>query len=266
MRLSASLAGLFVCAMIFATNSTKVSAEAQTIAFAANQSSTTDTLAVLDLVSQNERPVKQEVAAPPAPAIQEHTIAEGESLSKIAKQYDTTWKRLFDKNTGIEHPDRVNAGDKVVIPKADEQLAERPLPVPPAPEPVATAPSRKAPVASRSTASRAPAARTARPAPRGTSAGNTYTYGYCTWYVKNRRPDLPNNLGNADTWVSRAAAQGIPTGSVPRAGAVGQRGMHVVYVERVNADGTIFISEMNRAGWNVTSTRTVPASYFHYIY
>ena len=101
---------------------------------------------------------------------------------------------------------------------------------------------------------------------RSSSAGNSYGYGYCTWYVKNRRPDMPNNLGNANTWVARAAAQGMATGSAPRAGAVGQAGMHVVYVESVNADGSVTVSEMNRAGWNVISSRTVPASYFQYIY
>lgn len=99
----------------------------------------------------------------------------------------------------------------------------------------------------------------------GTS-GNTYTYGYCTWYVKNRRPDLPNNLGNADTWAYRAAAQGIPTGYTPQAGAVGQKGMHVVYVESVNSDGSMTISEMNFEGWNVQSSRTISPSGWRFIY
>lgn len=98
------------------------------------------------------------------------------------------------------------------------------------------------------------------------TSGNAYDYGYCTWYVKSRRPDLPNNLGNADTWVYGAQTHGIPTGTEPEEGAVGQQGMHVVYVEKVNTDGTVFISEMNFAGWDVISHRTVPASSFTYIY
>jgi peptidoglycan DL-endopeptidase CwlO len=77
---------------------------------------------------------------------------------------------------------------------------------------------------------------------------------------------LPNNLGNANTWVARAAAQGIPTGSAPRVGAIGQQGMHVVYVESVNGDGTVTVSEMNFRGRYVISSRTVPASTFRYIY
>lgn len=101
---------------------------------------------------------------------------------------------------------------------------------------------------------------------RGGSGGNSYAAGNCTWYAKSKRPDLPNNLGNANTWASRAASQGIPTGSTPQLGAVGQQGMHVVYVERVNPDGTVFISEMNKIGYGKISTRTVPASSFKYIY
>ena len=101
---------------------------------------------------------------------------------------------------------------------------------------------------------------------------NTYDYGYCTWYVKNRRgASLPNSLGNANTWYSRAAAAGMAVGSVPRPGAVGTttRGSlgHVVYVESVNGDGSITISEMNAAaGWGNTNTRTASASEFVYIY
>lgn len=105
----------------------------------------------------------------------------------------------------------------------------------------------------------------------GDSAGNLYAFGNCTWYVKNKRPDLPNNLGNANTWYSMAAADGFSVGSAPKKGAVGTttRGWlgHVVYVEGVSLDGsTVYISEMNYAGFDVVSTRSAPASEFLYIY
>jgi surface antigen len=98
------------------------------------------------------------------------------------------------------------------------------------------------------------------------SSGNGYEYHQCTWHAKNMRPDLPNNLGNAYSWVANAAAQGFATGSVPRAGAVGQQGNHVVYIERVNSDGTVYLSERN---WDYNGSfryRTAPASNFIYIY
>lgn len=106
--------------------------------------------------------------------------------------------------------------------------------------------------------------------PRGSSAGNTYGYGYCTWYVKNMRPDIPNGLGNANTWFYRAQSMGLPTGTTPRVGAVGtsEAGSlgHVVIVRAVHGDGTITVSEMNYTGWNQVSSRTVSASKFRYIY
>ena len=214
------------------------------------------TFEVPELAQAEEKPET------PKPEIIQHTVAENESLSKIATQHNTTWKRLFDKNTAVEHPDVINVGEVLVIPSADETIPERPLPV--APEPVIAAAAPASKPASKPAASRAPA-RVASVA-RGSSTGNLYVPGYCTWYVKNRRPSLPNNLGNADTWVSRAAAQGMATGSTPRAGAVGQRGMHVVYVESVNSDGTVNISEMNHKGRYVITHRTLPANYFTYIY
>jgi surface antigen len=193
------------------------------------------------------KPKKKET---PKPVV--HVVEKNESLSKIAKRYETTWQRIFYKNTSIANPDKLVTGQKITIPTPSEKLQKRTIQV--------TTPK----VVTRKST---PPTTVSKPASTsGSSSGNTYTYGYCTWYVKNQRPDLPNNLGDANTWVSRARAQGMATGSKPVAGAVGQRGNHVVYIERVNSNGTVFISEMNRTGWNVKSTRTVPASYFTYIY
>lgn len=102
--------------------------------------------------------------------------------------------------------------------------------------------------------------------PQRVIAGNNYTPGNCTWYVKSKRPDIPNNWGDAYVWIGSAQASGYKTGSVPRVGAIGQAGIHVVYVERVNGNGTVYISEMNYVGLGVVSDRTVPASTFTYIY
>lgn len=189
-----------------------------------------------------------------------HVVVSGESLSTIAKKYDTTWRRLYDKNIKLANPDVITTGQVLVIPHADEKLKHRDLPVASIASTVAQ---------TESASSRGQSARTSGTATgvaRGSSTGNAYYAGYCTWYAKSRRPDMPNNLGNADTWVVRAAAQGLATGSTPRAGAIGQQGMHVVYVERVNRNGTVTISEMNYKGFGVVSSRTVPAGTFRYIY
>lgn len=100
-------------------------------------------------------------------------------------------------------------------------------------------------------------------------SGNLYTPGNCTWFAKSRRPDLPNNLGNANTWARRAAAQGYATGSAPRVGAVGVDTSgplgHVFIVTAVNGT-TMTISEMNWRGLYVVSSRTIPASGYSFIY
>jgi hypothetical protein len=104
-------------------------------------------------------------------------------------------------------------------------------------------------------------------APMADYSGNGYTWGQCTWYVKNRRPDIPNNWGNAGGWFYAAQSMGWPTGYSPRPGAIGEESGHVVYVESVNGDGTVNISEMNWAGGvGQTHYRTTSASEFVYIY
>lgn len=196
---------------------------------------------------QQPKPKPPEPKPPEAPKPVEYSVVNGDNLTKIAEAHGTTWLRLWQKNTKLDNPDLIFPGQVFLIPDPNEQLADRPVP-------------------ERVIARLAPAAAVSR----GSVAGNTYDAGYCTWYVKNRRPDLPNNLGNANTWYSRAAAQGYAVGSTPRAGAVGTTTAgdlgHVVYVERVNGDGSIVISEMNYAGLYSQRTRTASASEFAYIY
>lgn len=107
---------------------------------------------------------------------------------------------------------------------------------------------------------------------------NGYDYGYCTWYVANKRAaagrPIPSNLGNASTWKALASRAGFAIGSVPQAGAViwtppRDYYGHVGYVESVNEDGSVNVSEMNTKGWAVRSTRVVSAddaSRYSYIY
>lgn len=98
---------------------------------------------------------------------------------------------------------------------------------------------------------------------------NAYDYGWCTWHAANRRQEIgrpiPSNLGNAISWYGIAQGVGLPTGSAPRAGAVlwhanmGGLG-HVAFVEKVNPDGSILVSDMNYPIWGTVTYRTVPPS------
>ena len=96
---------------------------------------------------------------------------------------------------------------------------------------------------------------------------NLYEAGQCTWFVKNMRPDLPNNLGNATDWLYNAQAQGMATGSIPQVGAVGWKYGHVVFITAVNNDGTVTYSDMNgRYIPYEIGSGTKPANYYQYIY
>lgn len=91
--------------------------------------------------------------------------------------------------------------------------------------------------------------------------GHKFPYGYCTWYVAQKRY-VPWG-GNAGTWLYRAKAMGYATGKTPRPGSImvtteNRYYGHVALVEKVNGD-TITVSEMNYAGFAKKSTRTLSA-------
>jgi len=92
-----------------------------------------------------------------------------------------------------------------------------------------------------------------------TRAGNRFSYGYCTWYVYNRR-SVPW-LGNAWEWFGQAQAYGWATGQTPKVGAImvtwESSWGHVAYVESVNSDGSYTVSEMNFVRWNVVDYRMI---------
>lgn len=181
-------------------------------------------------------------------------VQPGDSLTSIAEANHTTYVRIFNANESVTNPDLINPGDQLRIPKDDEQL-----------------PDRFAGIQTAAPANEVVAGQHYSHVPQKgyyvDSAGNTYYNGYCTWYAKNRRPDLPNRLGNGGQWVANATARGYATGSTPRAGAIAEMPGHVAYVESVNADGTMVISEMNGpAGFGNVGTRTVPSSQYRYIY
>lgn len=103
--------------------------------------------------------------------------------------------------------------------------------------------------------------------------GGPYGGGQCTQWAWYKRQDLPSTLGNANAWARNAAAAGYLVNNVPAAGAVIQTSSgwygHVGYVEAVNGDGSIVVSEMNYGiPWRVIRS-TIPASAvgnFNYIH
>ncbi len=136
---------------------------------------------------------------------------------------------------------------------------------------------------------------TSTPAPAAQTSSYTYTagggfpavdpsfraslnggyFGQCTYYVFNRMAQVGtpighSMMGNAAEWPSYARSYGYSVSHSPSAGSaiVFQQGLagadptygHVAFVEAVNADGSLYISEMNVRGLNVISYRTISAS------
>ena len=160
----------------------------------------------------------------------------------------------------------------------------------------ATQTSYEAPAAAASTASTSTASSsTSTPAAQTQTSSYTYTagggfpavdpsfraslnggyFGQCTYYVFNRMAQVGtpighSMMGNAAEWPSYARSYGYSVSNSPSAGSaiVFQQGLagadptygHVAFVEAVNADGSLYISEMNVRGLNVISYRTISAS------
>ena len=80
-----------------------------------------------------------------------------------------------------------------------------------------------------------------------------YTAGQCTWYVFDRRAQAGSPIStywsDAKYWAGNAANDGYQVNNTPSVGSIMQSTPgpygHVAYVERVNGDGSILISEMN---------------------
>ena len=254
----AVLTGLLACTLIFTLGSENTSALPLEKLDNISETTSVDTLlAVAEPKIEAESIDEPKIEAPKE---KKHTIEKIENLSDIAKVHDVSWKKIYDKNEVVKNPDVINPGEVLVIPTKEEEVPARELPVE----------VKVAPVVRTATVNKVATSSSATPAPRqvvrGTSSGNLYTAGNCTWHAKSMRPDMPNNLGNAYSWVSRAAAQGMATGSSPRVGAIAQRNNHVAYVTGVNGDGTINISDMNYRSLYAVTYRTVPAKQWSYIY
>ena len=177
-----------------------------------------------------------------------HTVADGDTPTSIASKYQANASLIESYNNLSGDP--LLAGTKLIVPEGV---------IPQAPKPVVQV----QPALLNSAFNQPKISFRA-------GGANSYAYGYCTWYVASRRY-VPNNWGNAISWYYNAQASGYSVGGAARAGAIAWEGKnHVAYVESVNGDGTVTVSEMNfwgnGGGWNRVSRRTVSAGYFRYIY
>ncbi|MFZ2494798.1 MAG: LysM peptidoglycan-binding domain-containing protein [Candidatus Saccharimonadales bacterium] len=177
-----------------------------------------------------------------------YTVKPGDDLAAIAAKYGTQKERIMTYND-LE-VSGISPGQRIVLPDGVLPGGERP-------ENQVRAPVRSS------------GSTTVAYSPNAAVVGNRYDYGYCTWYAYNRRAELGRPVGsfwgNAATWASFARASGYLVNNTPEVGAVMQDSYsaggygHVAVVESKGDDGSITISEMNYAGWNVKSFRTLDA-------
>lgn len=180
----------------------------------------------------------QELLIPPANGIV-YTVKEGDTVDGLVQRYNANKQKLIEMNDA--EVEGLKVGDRIIIPDGIQ-------------------PSRTVFGGTRGGGSIVPR-----------YGGNGYDYGWCTWHAANRRIEigkpLPTNLGNAITWYSQAQRAGLPVGNQPQAGAViwhaniGGLG-HVAFVERVNDDGSILVSDMNYPYWGRVTYRTVQPGEF----
>lgn len=95
----------------------------------------------------------------------------------------------------------------------------------------------------------------------GLGINNGYFCGWCTWWTAYRRAQVgnpvPSNLGDAYTW-RLGLTHDVPN---PHAGDVIWFPFnHVGFVEKVDDNGDVEMSEMNHQGWDVVDYRTIPAA------
>ncbi|WP_434004581.1 CHAP domain-containing protein [Candidatus Dormibacter sp.] len=190
------------------------------------------------------------------------TVQAGDTPHSLAAAYHADTNVVLDFNYIRGSADaQLAAGSSLVIPGGKGPDFDRPAagaqaftPTRPTSASAPAAPPRPASSSAPAVSGPAPAASNWAP-----TSGNRFAYGYCTWYVYNRKP-VPW-LGNAREWFGQAQAAGWRTGQTPAPGAImvtAESGWgHVAYVESVAPDGSWTVSEMNYKGWNIVSGRTI---------
>ncbi|KAK58223.1 LysM peptidoglycan-binding domain-containing protein [Staphylococcus lugdunensis] len=174
-----------------------------------------------------------------------YTVQPGDSLSLIASKYNTTYQKIMQLN-GLNNF-FIYPGQKLKVTGTASDSSTR----------TSNSNSYRTPIFSHS---------------------NLYTWGQCTWHVFNRRAAIGKGIStywwNANNWDNAAAADGYTINYTPTVGSIAQTDIgyygHVAFVERVNSDGSILVSEMNySASPGIMTYRTIPSyqvSSYRYIH
>lgn len=183
--------------------------------------------------------VGQELVILPVSGVR-HKVVKGDTAESLAKKYNSELDKVIVFNN-LPESKSLEVGGYLILPDGE-------MPAPPKPKYV---PQNYTTLA------------------LGEAVRRAYASGHCTWYVAQKRTDIPTNWGNAKNWLGNALAAGYSVcrgaNCTPTKGAIvslkdsGWQAVlygHVAYVESVSGN-QITISEMNRLGRYKVSNRTL---------
>lgn len=183
-----------------------------------------------------------------------YLVKQGDTIDTIATKYKADRSRIIAYN-GLPANGELTSGEEIVIPDGVKEATLT--------APTSTGLARR----EYATQSGVGAATDitpnfSRPKEGKIGQGHRFPYGYCTWFVAQKRY-VPWG-GNAGTWLFNARAYGYKTGKNPTVGSIvvtteNRYYGHVAVVEKVSGD-TITVSEMNYTGWAKKSVRQLSRS------
>lgn len=175
-----------------------------------------------------------------------YTVQKSDTIDSIASKYKADKDKIIAFND-LPANGELTEHQEIVIPDGEKEIIA-PRPTTP------TAPTTPGVIAARTYETFS----TGKKLDGKAGTGHSFPYGYCTWYVAQKR-FVPWS-GNAGTWLYHAKSAGYATGKVPRPGAIMVSSEswwgHVGIVESVRGN-EFTISEMNYAGFAKKSYRTV---------
>lgn len=185
--------------------------------------------------------VGQELTILPVSGVR-HQVVKGDTVDSLAKKYNALSDKVITFNN-LPESKGLEIGSYLMIPDGE-------MPAPPKPKYV-------------------PQVKNYTTFALGEAVRRAYMAGQCTWYVAQKRVDIPSNWGNAKNWLGNALASGysVCKGSkcTPQKGAIislkdsswrARLYGHVAFVESVSGD-QITITEMNYVGPYKVSSRTL---------
>lgn len=182
-----------------------------------------------------------------------YVVQSGDTIDSIAAKYKSAKEKIIAFNELPANGELV-VGESITIPDGQKEV--------PRPAPESNALERRQYASSTGGSATDITPSFARPKEGKPGQGHRFPYGYCTWYVAQKRY-VPWR-GNAGAWLFNARAYGYKTGKAPTVGSIvvtteDRYYGHVALVEKVTKD-TITVSEMNYTGWGKKSVRQLARS------